>query len=201
VAVVASLLLHAIALLHATPTYAPWGQAGVTGDKLLSVRVLPATAHAAEVTAPRADAVASGAPLPTRASTARLEGVRDGSSAPASSWPEDDGRRARARSEYWPADALDRRPLVRSAPDDERIHGVSATGQPVRVRVFIDERGNVADVEILEVASGDLAVAQRIADMFRDTGFIPGRLDGRDVASFVDIEVEPPALHVLAEAS
>lgn len=92
---------------------------------------------------------------------------------------------------YWPPEALDRRPLVRSTPEDDALAGMPATGMPIRVRIYVDDRGAVTDVRVLVATDEDLGAAQRICDMFRDTAFIPGRRAGRDVASYIDVEVEP----------
>lgn len=90
---------------------------------------------------------------------------------------------------------LDVRPLPKSAPDDRVLDDVARSGLPIRIRVFVEADGGVSNVTVLSHAPGDDDAASAVAAMFRDTAFIPGRLAGNDVASFVDIELslEPVA--------
>jgi hypothetical protein len=90
---------------------------------------------------------------------------------------------------HLPTAKLDIGPMPRSSPDDSRLEGSHRSGLPMRVRLFVDAGGAVSRVDVLSSAPGDEETAQRVAMMFRETAFTPGRLDGRDVASFIDIEI------------
>jgi hypothetical protein len=87
------------------------------------------------------------------------------------------------------ADGLDMPPLARSAPDASLVEGVAHSGVPIRLRLYIEADGSVSSVEVRFVHPEDQQAAERLAAMFTATGFLPGRLHGRDVASFIDIEV------------
>jgi hypothetical protein len=90
---------------------------------------------------------------------------------------------------HLPTAKLDIGPMPRSSPDDSRLEGSQRSGLPIRVRLFVDAHGGVSRADVLSSAPGDEETAQRVAMMFRETAFTPGRLDGRDVASFIDIEI------------
>jgi hypothetical protein len=90
---------------------------------------------------------------------------------------------------YLPTEALDVKPMPRSAPDERHVDSVPRSGLPIRVRVFVEAEGSVSAVNVLSHAPGDEDAAHSMAEMFRETAFIPGRLTGRDVASFIDIEL------------
>lgn len=90
---------------------------------------------------------------------------------------------------FHPTDDLDIAPVPRSAPDERALDGAHRSGLPIRVRVFLRADGIVWNVELLSYAPGDRDTAKRVARMFRETAFVPGRRAGRDVASFMDIEI------------
>lgn len=92
-------------------------------------------------------------------------------------------------SAYLPTSLLDSRPLPRSAPNEAYVDNVHKSGLPIRVRLFIEPTGMVSTVDVLSVAPGDEDAAAQVVAMFRDTAFSPGRRQGIDVASFMDIEV------------
>lgn len=94
-----------------------------------------------------------------------------------------------AETTHLPTAALEMRPMPRSAPDESLIEDVRKSGLPIRVRVFVEADGRVSSVDVLSAAMGDEDAALGVAAMFRDTAFIPGRMAGRDVASFIDIEI------------
>jgi hypothetical protein len=87
------------------------------------------------------------------------------------------------------ADGLDMPPLTRSAPDTSVVEGATHSGAPIRLRLYIEADGSVSNVEVEFVHPDDEQAAERLAAMFKATAFLPGRLHGRDVASFIDIEV------------
>lgn len=103
---------------------------------------------------------------------------------------------------HLPPSALDRPPLPLSAPDETLLEAVAATGMPVRLRLYIETDGRVSTVQVLAASEFDREAAARMQQMFLATAFMPGRVDGRDVASFMDVEVRlaatptaAPALH------
>ena len=78
-----------------------------------------------------------------------------------------------------------------SAPDPRKyLAGIDIPPIPFRVRLLIDASGKVVSVE------GDFASSPiephigAIQRMFLATTFIPGNLAGRDVPSYMDIELE-----------
>jgi hypothetical protein len=104
-----------------------------------------------------------------------------------------------AAIEHLPPSALDFPPMPRSAPDEQYVEHVHRSGLPIQVRLYIDARGSVTEATLLGAAPGDEEAAEQVMAMFRETAFSPGRLQGREVASFMDIElVLEPALPHLA---
>jgi hypothetical protein len=101
---------------------------------------------------------------------------------------------------FWPADQLDRRALPVAAPETSMLDGAQLSGLPLRLRLFIDAQGRVVAVQPQHITPDDEAALPRLQAMFSATAFVPGRLQGRDVPSFTDIElgletIEPPRLN------
>lgn len=94
-----------------------------------------------------------------------------------------------AAIEHLPTSALDVPPMPRSAPDEQHVEHVHRSGLPIQIRLFIDASGSVTETSLLGAAPGDEEAAERVMVMFRETAFSPGRLQGREVASFIDIEL------------
>jgi hypothetical protein len=94
-----------------------------------------------------------------------------------------------AAIEHFPTSALDVPPMPRSAPDEQYVEHVHRSGLPIQVRLYIDAIGSVTETRLLGAAPGDEEAAEQVMAMFRDTAFSPGRLQGREVASFIDIEL------------
>lgn len=92
-------------------------------------------------------------------------------------------------STYLPSTAMDRRPTPVSEPDIDALQGLVTSGLPVRLRIYIDRFGRVAEVTTLEAGILDEEFAIGLRKMFLATAFLPGRLHGQDVASFLDIEL------------
>ncbi|MEX8518487.1 MAG: hypothetical protein AB3X44_08230 [Leptothrix sp. (in: b-proteobacteria)] len=90
---------------------------------------------------------------------------------------------------YLPASALDRPALPRSAPDTHLLDDVPLSGLPLQLRLYIDRNGQVTEVQLLQAHPDDAAALAALQRMFSATAYIPGRLAGQDVASFVDIEI------------
>jgi hypothetical protein len=96
---------------------------------------------------------------------------------------------ADAAIEHLPTSALDIPPMPRSAPDEQYVEHVHRSGLPIRVRLYVDAIGSVTETRLLDAAPGDEEAADQVMAMFRDTAFSPGRLQGREVASYIDIEL------------
>ena len=88
-----------------------------------------------------------------------------------------------------PSRTLDVSPLPRSSPDLSVLTGSSSSGLPLRLRLFVDEHGHVVEVLATQVAPGDEEVVQRLRRMFLETLFLPGKLNGADVPSYMDLEL------------
>lgn len=83
---------------------------------------------------------------------------------------------------------LDVPPRARSAPDVSVLNGLTWSGTPIRLRVFIDSQGNVVDTQVLQ--SGEAAdVIALVRQVFLATGFTPGIEHGQPVPSYKDIEI------------
>ena len=95
---------------------------------------------------------------------------------------------------FWSTSELDIPPLPRSEPNAMHLMGALASGLPIRLRLYIDALGAVANIEILQASEQDAAVVDRMKKMFYETRFLAGRRTGADVASFMDIEVSVDAL-------
>jgi hypothetical protein len=140
------------------------------------------------------DAATSAAPTPkgsaARTGTGRAIPVAPREPAPAAQPPAAD-----AVIEHLPTSALDVPPMPRSAPDEQYVEHVHRSGLPMQIRVFIDASGSVTETRLLGAAPGDEEAIEQVMAMFRETSFSPGRLHGREVASFIDIELvlEPAA--------
>ncbi|MBC7514262.1 MAG: hypothetical protein H7234_07485 [Herminiimonas sp.] len=90
---------------------------------------------------------------------------------------------------YLPSSAMERRPTPVSEPDVAALKVASASGLPVRLRLYIDRLGKVVDVVTLAAATSDAGFVLALIDMFRATTFLPGQRAGVDVPSYMDIEL------------
>jgi hypothetical protein len=90
---------------------------------------------------------------------------------------------------YLPATALDRTALPRSAPDTRLLDNVVLSGLPLRLRICIDAFGHVTQVLPLQVHPDDAAAVTALQEMFSATAYVPGRLGGADVASYIDLDI------------
>lgn len=88
---------------------------------------------------------------------------------------------------YRPSAALDVPVRTRSAPDLSLLNGLTWSGLPLRIRLFIDANGKVVDVQVLASAE-EPEVVERVRQMFLATGFTGGTEHGQPVPSFKDIE-------------
>lgn len=93
---------------------------------------------------------------------------------------------------FLPASGLDRRPTPVSAPDTRWLDALAnqtGSGLPLRLRLFITAAGEVVEVEPVQVSELDTFALPALQAMFRDTAFLPGRVQGRDVASQIELEL------------
>jgi hypothetical protein len=143
------------------------------------------------------DAVPAAAPVPM-GSTVQVGSARATPSAPREPAQLAPPPAADTAMQHLPTSALDLPPMPRSAPDEQYVEYVHRSGLPIQVRLFIDATGSVTETSLIGAAPGDEEAAEQVMAMFRETAFTPGRLQGREVASFIDIELvlEPtlPAL-------
>ena len=153
--------------------------------------VLAAPRQEAGPAAPEAPAPAARALAASRDAT-RAHAAEAASDAPAPMRPATPdtppAESAAAIGVYRAATALDVPVRPRSAPDITQLAGLSWSGVPLRLRLFIDAEGTVVDACILQSAeSGD--VDERVRRMFLATGFTAGIQGGRAVPSYKDIEL------------
>jgi hypothetical protein len=143
------------------------------------------------------DAVPEANPTPT-ASAARAGPARKPLALPKAPVPDTPAPAADAAIEHLPTSELDVPPMPRSAPDEQYVEHVHRSGLPMQVRLYIDAIGSVTETSLLGAAPGDEEAAKQVMAMFRETAFSPGRLQGREVASFIDIELvlEPTLPHL-----
>lgn len=100
------------------------------------------------------------------------------------------GRAARSEAfeAFKPPADLERTAVPRSAPDVSMLEGLSFSGWPMRLRLYVDSAGRVVEVVVLQAVEDD-EVLERVRSMFLSTGFIAGRSRGEDVASYKDVEL------------
>lgn len=60
---------------------------------------------------------------------------------------------------------------------------------PLRLRLLVTAAGEVVSVEPVQVSELDAFALPALQAMFRDTAFLPGRYQGRDVASEIELEL------------
>jgi hypothetical protein len=75
------------------------------------------------------------------------------------------------------------------SPDISSLSGLSWSGMPLRLRLFVALDGHCVDVQVLR-ASEDSATLARLRQMFLATHFLPARRAGADVDSYRDIELD-----------
>ena len=76
-----------------------------------------------------------------------------------------------------------------SDPDLTILTKVQATGMPVRLRLFIDAYGTIKDIQVVQADGIDEITIEQLKQMFYATKFIPGRRNGKDMPSYLDIEL------------
>lgn len=96
---------------------------------------------------------------------------------------------ATPETRYLPSAELDRAALPRSAPDTRLLDNVVLSGLPLRLRICIDAFGHVTQVLPLQAHPDDAAAVTALQEMFGSTAYVPGRLGGIDVASYIDLDI------------
>lgn len=93
---------------------------------------------------------------------------------------------------FWPSADLDFRAWPKQAPDTTPLTGLAWTAtRPIRLRLSITAQGQVVDVAPLGDAPLPPEALDALTAMFKATPFMPARRQGKDVASWQDIEVAP----------
>lgn len=85
-------------------------------------------------------------------------------------------------------DQVDRIAIAFPSPDIPSLSGLSWSGIPIRLRLFVDASGRCVDVKFLR-ASEDAVTLEHLRSMFLETHFIPARRAGVEVDSYRDIEL------------
>jgi len=94
-----------------------------------------------------------------------------------------------AHSTFLPSDVMDQVAVPVSDPDLTILTKVQATGMPVRLRLFIDAYGTIKDIQVVQADGIDDTTIEQLKQMFYATKFIPGRRNGKDMPSYLDIEL------------
>ena len=89
-----------------------------------------------------------------------------------------------------PSGLLDAPVVPMSAPDTRRLQSLVFTGLPIRLRLLIDDAGQVVEVLTLQAVDGDTENIEHIKAMLKDTAYIPGRLHGTPVGTQLDLELQ-----------
>lgn len=92
-------------------------------------------------------------------------------------------------SDYLPSNQLDVIAGPVSEPAYHILDGVQSSGRPIRLRLFIDANGILKEIRVIRAEDGDSAVVTRIRAMFFTTAFLPGRRNGKDTASYIDVDI------------
>lgn len=176
VAVAAALALH----LGGWAVWAAFARPPTAGALPPRAGVLALRVIVAPAAAPRLAAAAQlgtpGRGLPSAAEPAAVHGQADHPPGAAASL-------------YLPARLLDRPAVPKSEPDLSLLEGLSVSGLPIRLRLFIAATGEVSAAELLGASPDDAEAVQRIREMFLATAFVPGLRHGREVPSFKDVEL------------
>lgn len=84
---------------------------------------------------------------------------------------------------------VDRIAIAFPSPETGSLSGLSWSGMPIRLRLFITASGQCVDVKMLR-ASEDADTLEHVRRMFLATHFLPARHAGADVDSYRDIELD-----------
>jgi hypothetical protein len=92
-------------------------------------------------------------------------------------------------STFLPSSEMERGAVPASEPDSQFLNGVENTGLPIRLRLYVDKHGVVKDIHTLQADDMDAMAVERLKAMFYATTFIPARREGKDMSSYMDIEL------------
>ncbi len=104
-------------------------------------------------------------------------------------------------SEFIPPGKVDKHAHPLAQPDTTPLDSLEHySGGPLRVRIYVNQDGLVAQVRVLSSNPGDEHAADVVAHLWQGISFAPAQLANHDVASYVDVDfqiVNPPA-HIRA---
>ncbi|WP_394779279.1 energy transducer TonB [Undibacterium sp.] len=90
---------------------------------------------------------------------------------------------------YLGSKEVDKPALPTGEPNIQLLNGASSkSGLPIRLRVFIDAKGNVTKITRLLAPPADEDLVEKIINMMQQTVFMPAKRAGNDVASYRDLE-------------
>ncbi len=149
----------------------------------------------ASLAPPQAEVPAEPASQPTQAETPAASAPDKPADQASSADPAAGSHAQRATTTiYRKLSQLDVAPRPRSAPEIQSLNGLAWSGAPIRLRLFIDDQGNVVDTQVLQSAESDDVIAL-VRQVFKDTAFTPGIEHGQAVPCYKDIEItvgKPP---------
>jgi len=102
-------------------------------------------------------------------------------------------------STFLSARVLDVAATPTSEPEYSLLLGLPNSHMPMRLRLFIDENGKLADIRVLQADERDDATVTKVRAMFFIAHYLPGRLNRVERRSYIDIEfniddrIPPPA--------
>ncbi|MFZ6754307.1 hypothetical protein ACO0KY_13125 [Undibacterium sp. Dicai25W] len=92
-------------------------------------------------------------------------------------------------STYLPSIDMDIAAIPVSAPDFDAVPQIQQLLIPIRLRIYVDSKGTVKDIRVLQVGSANSEVLDQLQAAFYKTKFIPGRRKGVDMPSYMDLEI------------
>lgn len=92
-------------------------------------------------------------------------------------------------SRFYAPNMLESQPRYASDPEYFLLDGLPPSHEPIRLRLYIDETGKLADIAVLHEDERDREVGLRVRAMFSMSRFLPGSIKMHYVPSFMDIEV------------
>lgn len=106
---------------------------------------------------------------------------------------QDDARQASGLL-FYAQHEVDRQALPASALELLDVMRLVGESTPMRLRLYIDRRGTVVLVELIEASAENRPAAARLALILRETGFVPAKRAGDDVATVQELEflIDPP---------
>ncbi|MBC3862544.1 hypothetical protein H8K32_10570 [Undibacterium jejuense] len=92
-------------------------------------------------------------------------------------------------STYMPSSEMDIPAVPVSEPNFETVQFQHHVLMPVRLRIYVDAKGLVKDVRLLDDGGATAETLDQLQAVFYATRFIPGRRYGRDMSSYMDLEI------------